>query len=85
MILAIGNSLIMPLVAILIIQYCLALYALMRLFKTKPNKLNSVLWNIIIVLLIIIGPVLYIIIEGQAKDKPLDNKTETEDYSDYTI
>jgi len=85
MVISAVNSLIFPLIAVMVIQYILALFALFKLFQRKPRKLNALIWNIIIVLLIIIGPLIYLIIERPekiiTKEKPLrDNNNQ-----DYTI
>lgn len=90
MLAGISPNVITPIIVILVIQYCLALFALLRLFRNKPDKLNSLLWNIIIVLLIFVGPKIYLIIE-RPKKVSLTQKVEPQkeekknDYNDYSI
>lgn len=76
---------------VLIVQYFLAIFTLMKLFKNKPNKLNSIIWNLIIVLIIILGPILYLIIErpnnkqNKSVKKTKDNTVRDYENTDYLI
>jgi heme/copper-type cytochrome/quinol oxidase subunit 4 len=85
MIISAVKSLIFPIAAVLIVQYVLALFALMKLFTNKPKKLNSFLWNFIIVLIIIIGPIIYLVTEKPKKTKPTEEKPAGDENRDYTI
>jgi amino acid transporter len=83
---AVNKSILIPAAAVLIVQYVLALVALMKLFNNRPNKLNSLLWNLIIVLIIIIGPLVYLIIESPPKKQvPIQESEEDNKYNDYMI
>ena len=91
---AINPSILYAVIPIIIVQYVLALYCLMKLFKSKPRKLNAIAWNIIIVLLVLVGPVLFLLIERPASSPivteqiPTEKteKSETEEKpSDYSI
>ena len=54
------------LLPIIILQYGLAIYALIKAIKQKEfNHLSKPTWIVIIILLNIIGPVLYLLLEGE--------------------
>jgi hypothetical protein len=67
----------------------------MKLFKSKPRKLNAIAWNMIIMLLVLIGPILFLLIEHPAsspignepnsKDKTEKSEETEEKPSDYSI
>lgn len=90
---AINPSILYAVIPIIIVQYVLALICLMKLFKNKPHKLNVIVWNIIIVLLVLIGPLLYILLEhpqsavtaseevAHTIEKPEKSEDKPSDYS----
>lgn len=80
---SIGYNIIIPLVILLIIQDILAIYTLMKLFKNKPSKAKSIIWNIIIVLVVIIGPIMYLIIERP--NKSTNDESLGDEKADYSI
>lgn len=71
--------------SVLLIQWGLAFFCLMRLYKNKPQTLKTLWWNIIILLGVIVGPVCYLVIE---KHNPRVEKAmppNNEDGADTTM
>jgi peptidoglycan/LPS O-acetylase OafA/YrhL len=61
--LCVSKPILFFIVIILIIQYILSVYCIFNVLKNKPKKLNKLIWQIIILLLIFLGPILYLLIE----------------------
>lgn len=65
-------------IPIVILQFILAITALISLLKKNPPKEMKIIWALVILLLTYIGPILYFAIGSQM----LDNTNENEgDYS----
>lgn len=67
-ILSLANGTLAIIIAIVAVQYVLAMACLYRLFKYKPRVFGLVAWNFIIVVVIFIGPALYLITNIKCKE-----------------
>ena len=50
---------------ILGIQYLIAIFALIKLFDSKPETPELIKWNIIIIFGILVGPILFLILNNK--------------------
>ena len=65
-----NQTLFLLLLPVAFIQLGLMIYALVKAIKNKTTKyMNQALWILIIVLLNIIGPILYLVLEGGQDDR----------------
>jgi len=64
------RTILLLILPILAIQLGLMIYALVKVIKSKTTKyMNQAVWILIIVLLNIIGPILYLVLEGGQDDR----------------
>lgn len=74
-----------------LIQYILATYCLIRLYKYEPKYFNTIIWNIIILFIVLVGPIAYLILdknntkESKFLNKQLGITTKVDDETDKDI
>lgn len=69
-----GIDWVFAIVLVLILQYPLSIYALMRLFRNKIKGTKGILLNIYIVAVVIVGPISYILYDFLAKKPTKDGE-----------
>jgi uncharacterized membrane protein YczE len=64
------RTMLLLILPILAIQLGLMIYALVKVIKSKTTKyMSQAIWILIIILLNIIGPILYLVLEGGQDDR----------------
>lgn len=66
-------------VPILLIQWALSFFCLMRLYKNKPIHLKTGVWNVVVLFGVIIGPVLYLLTEKPNARYPKESGSTAND------
>lgn len=69
--------LIIGIVIVLLAQYILAVVSVSKLFRCKPKFGPDVMWHMIIQLLIVIGPIFFLIVCGNKKRQFITAEKDT--------